>query len=98
MEKNRSIFFNIDWITVILYCCLVAIGLMSIYAANYDPRHISIFDMQRNYGKQVVWISSALILACVILLLDSKFFPTFSYGFYAITMLMVIGVMFSAVL
>ena len=94
MEKNRSIFFNIDWITVILYCCLVAIGLMSIYAANYDPRHISIFDMQRNYGKQVVWISSALLLACVILLLDSKFFPTFSYGFYAITMLMVIGVMF----
>lgn len=94
MEKNRSIFFNIDWLTVILYVALVAIGLMSIYAANYDPAHVSIFDMQKNYGKQAVWIITAFTMACVILLLDSKFFPTFSYGFYALTMIMVVGVMF----
>ncbi len=94
MEKNRSIFFNIDWFTLFLYGCLITIGLVSIYAANYDPAHASLFNFQRNYGKQVIWILTAFLIAGIILLLDSKFMPTFSYVFFAITMLMLIAVMF----
>jgi len=94
MEKNRGIFFNIDWIILTLYVALVGIGLMSIYAANFDPAHASIFDIQRNYGKQVIWIATAFVIACLILLLDSRFFPAFSYGFYVVTIIMLVAVMF----
>lgn len=91
--KHRSVFHNVDWLTIFLYLCLVMIGWVNIYAAVYDADHQSIFDLSRNYGKQLLWILSSFVIIAVILLLDSKFFSTFAFGFYGITILLLILVL-----
>ncbi len=84
---------NIDWITVILYLIIVLVGWVSIYAAVYNEEHSSIFDMTQNHGKQLMWIGTSIVLAMVILMIDAKFFSTFSYLFYFLTIMLLIGVL-----
>ena len=93
MNKQRSPFFNVDWIVVITFLVLCIIGWFNIHAAVYNPEKPSIFDLETNYGKQLLFIISALILGLVILLLDSKFFNTFSPVFYGITLLLLVLVL-----
>ncbi len=91
-NQNRSFFFNVDWLTIILFLCLLAIGWFNINAAvynNYQP----IITLASNSGKQLIFIIAAIIVGIVILLLDSKFFYTFSPIFYGITILLLIIVL-----
>ena len=53
----------------------------------------TILDLDTNYGKQLIFIISALIIGFAILLLDSKVFTTFSTIFYAITIILLILVL-----
>src|SRR3546814_19982107 len=69
------------------------IGWVNIYAAVYDIEHQSIFDLSRNYGKQLLWILSSFILITAILLLDSKFFSTFAFSLYGLTILLLLLVL-----
>lgn len=92
MRERKNIFQNIDWITVLLFLLLVMIGWINIYAAVYNQDHQSIFDMSQNYGKQLVWICTSLVLAFIILLIDAKFYPTFSYLIYLAILGILIGV------
>ncbi len=75
-------FSNIDWMTVIIYIVLVLMGWLNIYAAVYDEQHQSIFDVSQKYGKQLIWIVTAFLLAFIILIIDADFYTVFSYGFY----------------
>jgi rod shape determining protein RodA len=50
-------------------------------------------DLSTNYGKQFVFILSALVLGTVILLLDNKFFNAFAPIFYGISILLLIVVL-----
>lgn len=93
MNNQRSLFYNVDWITIFLYLILCVIGWFNIHAAVFDPEHPSIWDMSTNYGKQLMFIISALVLGSVILLLDSKFFNTFAPVFYGVTLLLLILVL-----
>ena len=93
MRGQKHILQNIDWITVILYLIIVLVGWVSIYAAVYNEEHSSIFDMTQNYGKQLMWIGTSIVLAMVILMIDAKFFSTFSYLFYFLTIMLLIGVL-----
>lgn len=93
MINQRSLFFNVDWILILIYLSLCIIGWFNIHAAVYDPLFPGIMDMNTNYGKQFMFIISAIILGVVILLIDSKFFSTFSPVFYGITLLLLILVL-----
>lgn len=93
MRKQKNILQNIDWITVLLYLILVLIGWVNIYAAVYNEEHSSILDMTQNYGKQLMWIGTSIVIALVILLIDAKFFSTFSYLVYFLTLMLLIGVL-----
>lgn len=94
MRNQQGIFTNIDWPTVLIYLALVLIGWISIYAAVYQEDHSSIFDISQNYGKQLIWILTALLLAGIVLLIDIKFFPAFAYLIYILSMLLLIAVLF----
>ena len=77
-SRSNNLLANIDWISILLYMLLVLIGWLNIYAAVYDENHSSIFDISQKYGKQLIWIGAAFVLAFLVLLTDSKFFATFS--------------------
>lgn len=92
-QRQRGVFYNVDWLSIFLYLCLVGIGWISIYAAVYDADHQSILDLERNYGKQLLWILSSCVLITIILLLDAKFFSTFAFGFYGLAVLLLLLVL-----
>ena len=69
------------------------IGWVNIYGAVYDDVHSSIFDTSMRYGKQLMWIGGALLLAFLILTLESKIFTVSAYFIYAVSLILVVVVM-----
>lgn len=92
-NQQRSFFFNVDWLTVFLYLALCTIGWFNIHAAVYDEQHPSIVDLSTNYGKQFIFIISAVVLGTVILLLDSRFFNALAPVFYVVTVFLLLVVL-----
>ncbi|MGZ4157777.1 MAG: rod shape-determining protein RodA, partial [Bacteroidia bacterium] len=90
-QNNNSIFYNIDWITVLVYLVLMLMGWLNIYSAVYNEDHHVITDISQKYGKQMLWIAtalvlaliiliiSALVLALIILIIDENFYTVFAY-------------------
>jgi rod shape determining protein RodA len=69
------------------------LGWINIYAAVYSDEHQSILDMGQRYGKQLIWIIAGIILAIMVLTVDSKFFAAFATHIYIITILLLISVL-----
>lgn len=93
MAQRNNIWANIDWITVGLYLLLILMGWLNIYAAVYDAGHQSIFDISQRYGKQLIWIGAALLIALVIMVIETNFYVFFSYIFYGAMILLLLLVL-----
>ncbi len=93
MRRRKSIFHNLDWWLVMLYLVLVTIGLFSIYSAVYNPANPSLFDRSQRYGSQFIWVLTAFVLAFLVLMIDMKFFTSFSYIIYGASMLLLFFVL-----
>lgn len=93
-SNNTSIFYNIDWITVLIYVVLVIMGWMNIYAAVYNEEHYIITDISQKYGKQMIWIGTAFLLALIILIIDESFYTAFAYFIFGFFILANIAVPF----
>lgn len=94
MRQRKGIFDNIDWVIIALYFTLVLIGWMNIYAAVYNESHRSIFDITQNYGRQLIWIVTSLIIIFAILMIDAKFYNAFSIPLYIISIFLLVVVLF----
>ena len=68
-------------------------GWLNIYAATYSEDHQSLFDFSQSYGKQLLWIGTALGLGLVMLMLEERFFSTFSNVIYLGGILLLIAVL-----
>lgn len=86
MNERNSIIGKIDWIIVLIYLALVLIGWFSIFSARYNEAHPSIFDLSQVYGKQLIWIGTALLMGFIILLIDAKFFNAFAFWIYIVVL------------
>jgi rod shape determining protein RodA len=82
----------VDWVLIVLYLVLVLMGWGNIYAAVYNEEHKSIFDISQNYGKQMIWIATSLVLALAIMVIDAKFYEAFAYAVYGVCILLLIAV------
>jgi rod shape determining protein RodA len=94
VRSQKNIFYGVDRSLVLVYVLLVIMGWLNIYAAVYNEEHQNIFDTSQKYGKQLIWISGAAIIAFSILLIDANFYTAFSYGFYGFFILANILVVF----
>src|SRR5690606_7373998 len=92
-HRNRLFGGNVDWFTVLLWLLLCIIGWFNIHAAVYDPEYPSLFNMNTNYGKQSMYIFSAMLIAVVILIVDAKFYSSVSPIIYAITLGLLVAVL-----
>lgn len=93
-RNENSLFYGVDRLTVLIYVILVFMGWLNIYAAVYDEEHQNIFDTTQKYGKQLIWIATAGVLAFSILLIDAGFFTVFAYWFYAVVLFLCLIVPF----
>jgi len=92
MRFKKQIFDHVDWWTISMYLVLVLIGWLNIYAALYNENY-EIFDFSQKYGRQMVWILIAFVIALFILFFNWKFFEGFAYILYFISLLSLIGVL-----
>ncbi len=84
---------KVDWTTVGLYAFFVLFGWLNIYAASSHSLETTIVDLNYNYGKQLLFIVAAAVLALVLVLLDTKVLEFFSYAAYALTLLLLLLVL-----
>lgn len=94
MPRRNNILANIDWVTVVLYFLMVFLGWFNIYAALYSDEYNSIFDISQQYGKQLMWIGAAAVLALTIMLLEVNFYVFFSYILFGTLMFLLLLVPF----
>lgn len=93
-SSNRKFFSSrIDWLTIGLWLVLCVIGWFNIHAAVYDPEHPSLINLATNYGKQFIFIISAMVLAATLLIIDSRFYSSVAPVFYGITIILLIVVL-----
>lgn len=82
VRHGNSLFYGVDRLTVLIYVLLVIMGWLNIYAAVLDEEHQNILDTGEKYGKQLIWIAGAAVIAFSILLIDANFYTAFAYLFY----------------
>lgn len=92
-QRRNNIWSSLDWFTVGLYFLLVVLGWFNIYSAVYTEENSQVFDFSMRYGRQLIWIAASLILVLVALLIDSKFYSSFSYLIYGVVILLLIAVL-----
>lgn len=97
MRGSSSSIKSIDRLTAMLYLILICFGWLNIFAANTDPDGGFVFDLSLEYMKQLMWIGISFVTIGLLMLIDSKFFTAFAFIFYAITILMLILVIFLGV-
>lgn len=93
MQRRINIWASIDWLSVFIYILLVVMGWLNIYAAVYNEDHQSIFDFSMRYGKQLLWISAAIVIAFIIMLIDINFYTYFAYLIYGVLIFLLIAVL-----
>jgi rod shape determining protein RodA len=90
-RTSHSVLGNLDWITVLIYFVLVALGWMNIYAVVYSPDNVvNIFSFEINSGKQLVWIGTGVILMIVLLVVDYKVYEHLAYPIYGAIILLLL--------
>jgi len=92
VQRNRVV-ANLDWISILLWLIMIGFGWMNIYSANIMEADTGVFDLSQRFGKQLIWIGAALVLAMLLLVLDAKFYIYFSYLLYLLLLGVLLGVL-----
>ena len=62
---------------------IVFFGWLNIYAVTYDAEaNQSIFSLELNSGRQLLFIATSIVLISAILIIDRQFYETFAYIIY----------------
>ena len=75
---------NMDKPLLLVYFLLVAAGWFNIYSVVYDPESFAGFSFATRYGKQLVFIGFAILLAAFVMISDLRVFTQFAYLYYGI--------------
>jgi rod shape determining protein RodA len=89
--KNQSVSSSVDWLTIFLYGILVLFGWMTIYSVTIPPSQEYTFQFGEFYSKQFIFILVAIPIIFTILFVDSKIFERFSFAFYIIGIVLLLG-------
>lgn len=93
-QKSPEIGKGVDWILILLYALLVAIGLLCIFSVEYrngDGVLQSFLGFKKNYSKQLFYFGACIVLAVFILLTDSKLFTATANLSYLVGIILVLA-------
>ncbi|GAB3562929.1 rod shape-determining protein RodA [Spirosoma luteolum] len=87
-RSNDPFSQNIDWLTLVLFMGCLSMGWLNVYAAVYSPEEpTNLFNFSNNASKQMYFIGTTVVLIICILVVNHKFFDSFAYLFYGLTIL-----------
>lgn len=94
-DKPQSIWSQVDWLTIGLYIALMLFGWLSICGASYSFGDNNLLSLDTRSGMQILWIGTSICLGFVILMMDSRFFDTFSFIIYGVLLLLLFATIFN---
>lgn len=94
-DNQPGVLRSIDWITIVIYLALLVFGWVSVCGASYTYGDTDIFNLGSRSGMQIVWIGTSIFIGLVLLLLDDRFYDTFSYVIYATLLLLLFATIFN---
>lgn len=94
MVNHSSNFIKkIDWPIIIVFLLMVTWGWMNIFAAEHVGSEVQLFNFNYNYSKQFFFIIVSIVFGFFILMLDARFFTTFSFVLYGLMILTLLAVL-----
>lgn len=88
-QTDRS--FKFDWITILIFLALVIFGWFNIYSASSGIDSSNYFDLDKPYGKQLLFIILTVVIIVVILSLEAKFYERFSSVIFILSLISLLG-------
>ncbi len=95
-SRKTNIFQTLDWSVIAIYFVMVIFGWISIYGSSYDFDQTGMFDLSGRAGMQMLWIGTSVVLAFVILMIESDWYDIFAYWIYGLIILLLIITIFVA--
>ncbi len=86
---------NLDWWTILIYIALLSFGWISVCGASYSYGETDIFSLDTRSGMQIIWIATSIMLGFIILMLDDRFYDTFSFIIYGLLLLLLFATIFN---
>lgn len=94
-QADKSVLRNIDWWTILIYMALLTFGWISVCGASYSYGETDIFSLSTRSGMQIIWIATSITLGFVIIMLDNRFYDTFSFIIYGLLLLLLFATIFN---
>lgn len=94
-DKSASVIRSIDWWTVAIYLALLVFGWISVCGASYTYGETDILSFDTRSGMQIIWIGTSIVLAFVLLMIDDRFYETYSYVFYILLVILLFLTIFN---
>lgn len=98
MSRRKVVGFrSMDWATFSLYLSLVAVGWLMIFTVGYGDGYAGGLGnfLSSTAGKQTIWIGISLaVFSIIYFLIDWKLWQTIAYLIYAISIVLLIAVLF----
>ena len=94
-KQPAGVLRSLDWWTIGIYLALLSFGWISVCGASYTYGDNDIFSLGARSGMQIVWIGTSIALGFVILMMDDRFFDTFSYVIYGVLILLLFATIFN---
>ena len=94
-RKSTSVLRSLDWWTILLYLALLTFGWISVCGASYTYGDTDIFSLSTRSRMQIVWIGTSITLGFIILMLDDRFYDTFSFIIYGLLLVLLFATIFN---
>ena len=94
MRKEENLISYLDWPLFISFLLMLIMGLATVYSVAYTTEDPSLFDLDKQYGKQSIWIGISLFLGLLVFLIDSDIYRKFAFPIYLSTLLLLVIVLF----
>jgi len=89
MAIDRRYFSNFDWTLLGLILAIAGLGLVNLYSASHAGG-----EAGSTYIRQAYWLGIGLLLMFAVAIPDYRLLETYAYPFYALSLLLLVGVLF----
>ena len=94
-DPRQRISRGFDVRLIAIYLALIIIGWLAVFSSSYDPHAATgFFDFSKPYCKQLIWMGASILLAVVLLLIESRIYQYFAYHIYVVCILIMVAVLF----
>jgi rod shape determining protein RodA len=82
--EAKSLTGRLDWNLVLIYLALTCIGILCIFSVEHRSTDTTLLLMDKSYMRQFIWFGISIVVATIIILMDSRFFTSGAYLGYVI--------------